>query len=181
MLKSKKNIMFPLVPSIKFISFLYCVFAFSKIYKSWRKDKENQLLNVFLKFFGWLGLTLFAFSLPLIIDNLTALQFSFYFIEFFSFLAAAYLALLVLDLTYLKKLKGLFFWLMISIGLAIVLVGILNYKPAHNYYYQFAGIDFIGWWPSAPKFLQLSDGIFVAGAAPFSAFFFFFLWGEVLV
>lgn len=165
--------MFPLVPSIKFVSFLYCVFAFSKIYKSWQKDKENQLLGVFLKFFGWLGLTLLVFSLPLVFENLAVLQISFYLIEFFSFLAAGYLALLVLDLTYFRKLKRLFFGLMILIGLTIALVGALNYQPAHLYFYQFAGIDFVGWWPSSPKFLQLTDGVFVAGAALFSAFLFF--------
>ncbi len=166
--------MIPLLIIFKFFAFCLSVFASLKLRSSWKRNQPNEALFCFYRFFLFTSLVFLFFSLiPFISFNLHLVQIFFYAVNIFTFISTAYLAKIVLIFTYFKRLKDVVFKLTIFLTLIEFLVGIIYFKPASVFIYQYGGFNFILWGLNFPCWLMILHGLVMMLVGALSVILFF--------
>ena len=149
--------MIPLISLFKLVSiFLSCIATFH-LRQNWEKNREDDLIYSFYRFFFYFSIAIFTFLLPPLGLNPYLIQIDFYITNFFIFISLAYIGRIVLSLTFFIEMKERIFKTIVIVAFLDLILGALYFRPALDYIYEFGGMEFIGWllnWPPLLMFLH---------------------------
>lgn len=152
--------MIPLLSIFKFFAFVLSAIAAFKLRQSWKTNPQNEAIYCFYKFFFFCAIVFFWFLIPPLKPDLKLAQICFYLVNFFYFIATAYIVKVILIFTYFKKIRNTLFWLLIAIAFSEIVLDLIYFQPALAFTYQFGNFSFISWILNFPTWLMVLHGVF---------------------